>query len=192
MVANATSTLNVFTEVQSTDNDHGKRHCNDSGHSDAIGIVAAADASAPKIYPSSSTIVTGTANFVNNVDLNLSDDSIEEEPNEHIAGTLATIDVPAPFTDTIFANRNISKNSIQNHTPKIKEKKYHVNVADDARLLYTCKECDRSSYRLDKLELHIKDVHDGIRDHLCDHCGKLYATSNELQQHIRSHTGENT
>lgn len=193
-VADATPTLNISTGAQSMNNDHQKCHFNVSEHSNAIKIIAAADTFDPRINASSSpaTIVTGTVNSINTVDSSLSDDSNENEPNKHIADTPETIDVSAQSTHTTFVNKNLFKDSIQKQVPKIKEKKYRSHVTDDGRRLYTCIECGRSFYRLDKLELHIKHVHEGIRDQLCDQCGKPYATSNELQAHIRTHTGKST
>lgn len=55
------------------------------------------------------------------------------------------------------------------------------------RKRFTCDRCEYSSDRKDKLNNHIKAVHDKIKDFFCDRddCKKAFSTNGDLQTHIK-------
>ena len=63
----------------------------------------------------------------------------------------------------------------------------HLNITK-----YTCKLCRKPLHFKcnGKYATHIKRVHEGQKDYLCDDCGKGFKTSSSLQIHYRQHTGE--
>ena len=61
-------------------------------------------------------------------------------------------------------------------------KKIHLGIKD-----YKCdrEKCDFAARTSKLLKLHIKTVHDKIKDYNCDSCGKLFSTRSSLKNHIR-------
>ena len=61
-------------------------------------------------------------------------------------------------------------------------KKIHLGIKD-----YKCdrEKCDFAARTSKLLKLHIKTVHDKIKDYNCDLCGKLFSTRSSLKNHIR-------
>jgi len=55
---------------------------------------------------------------------------------------------------------------------------------------YACSLCDSTFAKGYVLNNHIKNVHNRVRPHTCDTCGRKFFNSSGLEQHIRSHTGE--
>lgn len=168
-MADATTSLNVSTEVQSI-------NIIVHEHSDESAVFVVTDASAPSIDPIPSPVVFGTANTANtiiDVDECSSDDSIGRGPNQR--------DQQEQQSDVDMID-----------TPKtIKNPHYkYLKVDADGKRRFCCNECDRSFPRWCKLKLHMKDVHNGIRDHECKECGKRFVTSYHLNAHARTHTGK--
>ncbi|CAL8135629.1 unnamed protein product [Orchesella dallaii] len=56
--------------------------------------------------------------------------------------------------------------------------------------VYTCTTCKKTFNRLEYLEIHVKYVHQKIKNYRCVFCEKQFGTKDKLDRHILSHTGE--
>lgn len=202
MATSTLNALNVSIEVQSINNDYQHHQSNVSVHSDDSEEIV----SIPKIDPIPSTIVTNTVDTNDTVVKSLSDDSIGKEPNTHdqqkhqsdVVEALAITDkpetttVPALCNANSFVDKNASKNTIRKQKREKRTEKCYLIVAANGRRRYKCNECDRSSYRWDKLQLHIRAAHEGIRNYACEECDKRFVTLYDLKLHAHTHTGKST
>jgi KRAB domain-containing zinc finger protein len=55
---------------------------------------------------------------------------------------------------------------------------------------FTCHVCGKQFRVQALLSRHVREVHDRIRNHACDICGRRFANSNARNDHRRTHTGE--
>lgn len=55
---------------------------------------------------------------------------------------------------------------------------------------FTCDVCGNRYMQKSALNLHMKSAHEGIKEHMCERCGKAFFDKHHLQKHIRIHTGE--
>lgn len=68
---------------------------------------------------------------------------------------------------------------------------YDCHLSEHAGVkLFTCHECGKQFGQPGSLYYHLKHVHDGVKDHACDICGRCFALKNVMQDHRRTHTGE--
>ena len=70
----------------------------------------------------------------------------------------------------------------------ISEKEVKMELAKDSG--HFCSQCGKSFTSNVILKNHIKLVHDKIREHFCEICAKAFGTTNDLNVHRRTHTGE--
>jgi KRAB domain-containing zinc finger protein len=54
----------------------------------------------------------------------------------------------------------------------------------------TCHVCGKQFRTSALLNRHVRDVHEGIKDHPCDFCGRKFANKRAVLDHRRIHTGE--
>ena len=75
---------------------------------------------------------------------------------------------------------------LEQETVESKSKREYVKGAT-----YYCPQCGRDCKAKGKLLLHIKSVHDNIRDHVCDQCGKGFPNELQMRAHQeRVHEGK--
>ena len=68
----------------------------------------------------------------------------------------------------------------------------HSYVHEEKREKTKCPLCKYEvSSRIQDLQKHIKNVHEGKRDHKCRNCGKEYTDKKNLIQHIKRVHGDN-
>ncbi|XP_063688811.1 zinc finger protein 260-like [Bolinopsis microptera] len=64
-----------------------------------------------------------------------------------------------------------------------------VTTGLDQHSMSYCNECDSHFNNKSLLDEHIKSVHESERPYKCTHCDKTFTRSNNLQEHLRTHTG---
>lgn len=172
------------------------------------------------VSPLPSTFTAASDSATDDVEENLSDMPIKERPNgnnqqkllflllkKHHSDVYATptttnasvvvesvsssLTVASDSTTDDF-DKNLSYNSIEEKSSQNKQSTTNPPIKQKKKSpkRHTCKKCNRSFNRPGKLEFHKKVIHKGIRDHVCDECGKRYITLNHLQTHARTHTGK--
>ncbi|XP_037933936.1 zinc finger protein 540-like [Teleopsis dalmanni] len=55
---------------------------------------------------------------------------------------------------------------------------------------FKCELCPHASHNRQNLRMHIKIVHDKIKDYACQYCGKTFGKSNACKMHETIHTGD--
>ena len=65
-----------------------------------------------------------------------------------------------------------------------------IEPSDAKKLGLQCRHCGKMFAYQSDLKIHIKAVHDQIRDHVCEICAKGFLTSSALNMHKLTHTGE--
>lgn len=55
---------------------------------------------------------------------------------------------------------------------------------------YSCDQCNNTFSRSSSLRFHKKAVHQQIRSHVCEQCGKCFVAFTNLERHMFTHTGE--
>lgn len=65
----------------------------------------------------------------------------------------------------------------------------HYNIHTDARP-YSCPTCDKSFRSASGMNRHVRDVHEGTKNFVCDVCGRRLASRASRDEHRRTHTGE--
>ena len=55
---------------------------------------------------------------------------------------------------------------------------------------FACPQCDYRSKHKSNVTSHIKSKHLGIRKYKCEECSELFHTQQNLDYHMRTHTGE--
>ena len=80
---------------------------------------------------------------------------------------------------------NFSENT-KMKTEHIAEAKGDIKKIGD----FQCPHCNKTFSSKQYMKVHIKKVHDMIRDHMCDICSKTFATPKDLANHQFVHTGE--
>lgn len=50
-----------------------------------------------------------------------------------------------------------------------------------------CIECGKSFYNKSQLNIHIKAVHEKIKNHLCNLCGKSFFNVKDMEMHVKRH-----
>lgn len=65
-----------------------------------------------------------------------------------------------------------------------------VNGGEANSKYFTCHLCGKQYGRVTGLSYHLKHVHEGIKEHGCDVCGRKFAVKPALEDHRRIHTGE--
>jgi hypothetical protein len=58
-------------------------------------------------------------------------------------------------------------------------------TCNQCRTKFKCDKCEYSSCNKDKLQRHIKQVHEQIKDHKCDKCEYACSTIDDLKRHIK-------
>ncbi|KAJ5712860.1 uncharacterized protein N7483_010041 [Penicillium malachiteum] len=67
----------------------------------------------------------------------------------------------------------------------------HIRSHNNERLFpCTYDGCEKTFLRTSHLNHHIKSAHTGVRDYLCDRCGKSFVTGSRLRRHIAAHEGQ--
>lgn len=69
----------------------------------------------------------------------------------------------------------------------------HLNIHNESThrgTSHPCDQCDNVYSRLTNLKKHRRSVHQGICPHVCEECGKRFATAAKLRAHSVVHTGE--
>ncbi|XP_055710244.1 zinc finger protein OZF-like [Phlebotomus papatasi] len=69
------------------------------------------------------------------------------------------------------------------------ELKNHENIHARGRIFY-CKFCPQKTTYKTHMKQHVKSVHQRIRNFHCPHCEKSFGTSDSLQNHLMTHTGQ--
>lgn len=55
-----------------------------------------------------------------------------------------------------------------------------------------CIECGKNFYNKSQLNIHVKAVHDKIKNHLCNLCGKSFFNVKDMEMHVKRHGVKNT
>merc|ERR1711997_864276 len=76
----------------------------------------------------------------------------------------------------VYCVRLLQKDRIRQH---IRNEHPHMS--------HLCTECGRECIYPSALKQHIKEFHQGIRDAMCDLCGKSYPNQRSLRKHIKTH-----
>ena len=90
--------------------------------------------------------------------------------------------IPISVIDVQEQSNNTNLTEIQQDQDKPNNKSVE-NVGERS---LKCDECDYVSIRISHFEQHIKEVHDKIKDHICEICGYATSRKNNLKQHKRS------
>ena len=90
---------------------------------------------------------------------------------KHIAGVHNENSYKCEFCSKTFS----FKSNMRNHTERIHNKKVNQK---------SCSFCGKLFYRND-LKDHIKNVHEGIKNHICKICGKGYFDLGNLKTHFK-------
>ena len=71
--------------------------------------------------------------------------------------------------------------------------KTKLSVHERTNERYKCNTCGKFFSYQSRLKEHIRNVHDGRKDHKCDSCGKSFAKTGNLNIHINSvHNSQKT
>ena len=55
-----------------------------------------------------------------------------------------------------------------------------------------CNHCGKIFTQAGNLRIHIKAVHEGVKEHVCNHCGKGFSQAGNLKTHVEAvHEGVN-
>jgi len=103
-------------------------------------------------------------------------------------------DCDLKFNDRIELNRHF----LENHDAEAIPCVYCVRLLQRDRIRqhirnehphmsHLCTECGRECIYPSALKQHIKEFHQGIRDAMCDLCGKSYPNQRSLRKHIKTH-----
>ena len=82
--------------------------------------------------------------------------------------------------DNFYNVPDSDKNRKEDAKPKLSRKKKNSK----------CAHCEKLFYGKTDMRKHIKRVHDKIKDHICDVCGKCFSTNQDIKAHGLVHTGE--
>ena len=63
--------------------------------------------------------------------------------------------------------------------------KKHVRCIHQG-IKYPCHICQKGLSSLAEVKTHIETVHEGIRKHICEHCGKKFGRREHLRTHLRA------
>ena len=119
-------------------------------------------------------------------------DATDNATADVIAATNGTDDPTDTGSDS--ASENSSDSSFEDES--IRNEQHKANQPSKLKRTKTekkrhpCTQCNRIFDHQSKLSMHIKGVHEGIRPHVCEQCGKCYKTPFEFKLHTRTHTGE--
>ena len=64
--------------------------------------------------------------------------------------------------------------------------KRHLRIVHEGRKDHKCEHCGKEYAEKKRLKTHIKREHDNIRDEKCNQCGKLFFSKQVLNEHIRN------
>lgn len=76
------------------------------------------------------------------------------------------------------------------NSKKNKRKKTFQNEEKTEEKYFTCHLCGKQFSHSTGLSYHLKHVHEGIKEHECDICGRKFALKAAREDHRRIHTGE--
>ena len=62
--------------------------------------------------------------------------------------------------------------------------KVHIRTVHEGKKDHICDSCGKGFPVAGKLKQHIHIVHDGRKDYKCQSCGKLFSVAGNLKQHI--------
>jgi KRAB domain-containing zinc finger protein len=65
----------------------------------------------------------------------------------------------------------------------------HSNWHKERKKEKQCDQCQRFFYTTHSLNLHIKTVHENVKDYHCAECGNSYKGSTQLKRHMETHSG---
>ena len=70
--------------------------------------------------------------------------------------------------------------------------KRHVRTMhSEIRERIKCSKCDKTYACLNNIKIHMKMVHDKIKDHHCEHCDNAFSTKSDLKRHMITHSDWN-
>ena len=88
-------------------------------------------------------------------------------------------------------NKFLSLKSILWHKSKNVELQNHIKSVHEGRRDHKCDHCGKSYSKKSSLKTHIKTFHEGRRDYECNQCGKSFTQSHHVSTHIKAvHDGE--
>ena len=105
---------------------------------------------------------------------------------------------PANFVRKKTVNENIPRNEDlycekcqKNFITKSKKQKHTKRVHVEKKRNFFCKHCSKTFTRREHLAIHVKVLHDKIKDFSCNNCGNLFTDKYAMKKHERTHTREN-
>jgi hypothetical protein len=63
----------------------------------------------------------------------------------------------------------------------------HVQATHIKKIRYECQQCSFFSYRKDCLKMHIKTVHERVKNHKCDLCDMAFFARRDKIKHMAKH-----
>lgn len=67
------------------------------------------------------------------------------------------------------------------------QRHYRTHTAEDGRTPLVCPDCGFQTNKRTHYNRHVRDVHEGVRPHLCHTCGKAFKRADALRQHSLQH-----
>ena len=94
----------------------------------------------------------------------------------------------------ILRNRKTLNGRNSENNDQVGKRKLRGNPTSNAKEFknnsWKCNSCDREFSSSLTMKAHVKYAHEGNKDLNCDFCGKIFASTQGLGSHIRSHAGQ--
>ena len=75
---------------------------------------------------------------------------------------------------------------------RIENLRRHILSVHDGVKSHECDFCGKAFSEAGKLKKHINNVHYGLKNHMCGYCGNAFSDSGKLRLHIKTvHEGQN-